>query len=752
MLAHPAKSPRTPRKILSVVNFECARLTLSGFFLLLSAIVVFGKSVEVSSAVTEALPEVRAGACAVDITPETLPVIVNGEFLSREINTVKDRLHARAIVLESGAERFAICVVDSLTIGRELLDEAKQIASDQTGIPTERMLISATHTHSAPSVMACLGTEVDWAYAWFLTRKIAEAVAGANERLQPARIGWTSVPAWGFTHCRRWIFQPAHEQMDPFGVLSARANMHPGYGNPHVVSPSGPVDPSVGIMSIETRAGAPLALLANFSMHYVGAQPLSADYFGAFASGLGRALGADPKTFVAIMSQGTCGDAQWMDYSQPRQQQPTDYAKGLIQIVAQASRNIPHHARIPIQMTESKMTLNRRMPDAARLAWARNIVATLGQRPPRTMQEVYAKEQILIAAEPKREIKLQALRVGNLGITALPVEAFALTGLKIKEQSPMEVTFHIGLANGSEGYVPPPEQHKLGGYTTWLARTASLEVAAEPKIVEEVLCLLESVSGLNRRSPGDSPSRYEDVILADRPQAFWRLNDLSGSAPRDRVGIYKAVFEDGVVFGLPGVQRSVSATSQRPEDESVFQAAGVNRAAHFASGRMKVALQELGPNYTVEFWVWNGMPHHLRPVAGWLFSRSMEGNTKAAGDHLGIAGNAPNTTPGCLLLWNGAGFERALCGSTPLSTGRWHHVVLVRDREAVRVYLDAKLEIQGDANRDSTRGAQTAFFGGRFDSVEGLEGRMDEIALYDLPLRADRVKAHFGIIECAEGR
>lgn len=316
----------------------------------------------------------------------------------------------------------------------------------------------------------------------------------------------------------------------------------------------------------------------------------------------------------------------------------------------------------------------------------------------------------------------------------------------------MEVTFHIGLANGSEGYVPPPEQHKLGGYTTWLARTASLEVAAEPKIVEEVLCLLESVSGLNRRSPGDSPSRYEDVILADRPQAFWRLNDLSGSAPRDRVGIYKAVFEDGVVFGLPGVQRSVSATSQRPEDESVFQASGVNRAAHFASGRMKVALQELGPNYTVEFWVWNGMPHHLRPVAGWLFSRSMEGNTKAAGDHLGIAGNAPNTTPGCLLLWKGAGFEHALCGSTPLSTGRWHHVVLVRDREAVRVYLDAKLEIQGDANRDSTRGAQTAFFGGRFDSVEGLEGRIDEIALYDFPLRADRVKAHFGIIECAEGR
>ena len=722
------------------------------FFLYVSVFLVPEKTAAVDFVPDKTLPEVSAGACAVDITPETLPVIVNGAFLSREVNTVKDRLHARAIVLESGTERFAICVVDSLTIGRELLDEAKQIAFERTGIPIERMLVSATHTHSAPSVMACLGTEVDWTYAWFLTRKIADAVELASQRLQPARIGWTSVPAWGFTHCRRWIFQPAHPQMDPFGERSARATMHPGYDNPHVVSPSGPVDPAVGIMSIETRAGAPLALLANFSMHYVGADPLSADYFGEFASGLGRALGADPKTFVGIMSQGTCGDAQWMDYSQPKQGQPSNYAKGLIQIVAQASRDIRYHSRIPIQMSESKITLNRRMPDVARLSWARNIVATLGRRPPNTTQEVYAREQLFVAAEPQREIKLQALRVGSLGITALPVEAFALTGLKIKEQSPLEVTFHIGLANGSEGYAPPPEQHKLGGYTTWLARTASLEVDAEPKIVEGALRLLESVSGLNRRQSSDEPSRYEDVILEDRPRALWRMNDLSGSGPREPLGIHKAVFEDGVVFGLPGVQRSGGALSQRPEGQSVFQESGVNRAAHFAGGRIKVALRDLGPNYAVEFWVWNGMPHHVRPIAGWLFSRCLDGDKNANGDHLGIAGNAPDTKSGCLLFSRGAGFENTLCGSTPLSTERWHHVVFVRDQDAVKVYLDAKLEIYAPAKLDLIRGVQTAFLGGRFDGVDGLEGRIDEVALYDFPLGAERVSVHFRVREGPEVR
>jgi hypothetical protein len=55
------------------------------------------------------------------------------------------------------------------------------------------------------------------------------------------------------------------------------------------------------------------------------------------------------------------------------------------------------------------------------------------------------------------------------------------------------------LANGAEGYIPPPEQHRLGGYTTWPARTAGLEVEAEPKIVEALLKLLEDVSGKQRR-------------------------------------------------------------------------------------------------------------------------------------------------------------------------------------------------------------------------------------------------------------
>ena len=127
---------------------------------------------------------------------------------------------------------------------------------------------------------------------------------------------------------------------------------------------------------------------------------------------------------------------------------------------------------------------------------------------PRSQPEVYAKEAIYLHDEPRRELKLQAIRIGGLGITAIPNEVFAITGLKIKMQSPFDTTMNIELANGSEGYIPPPEQHRLGGYTTWPARTAGLEVQAEPRIVAGIVSLLEQVAEKPRRSdPGaDSPT------------------------------------------------------------------------------------------------------------------------------------------------------------------------------------------------------------------------------------------------------
>ena len=91
-------------------------------------------------------------------------------------------------------------------------------------------------------------------------------------------------------------------------------------------------------------------------------------------------------------------------------------------------------------------------------------------------------------------VKLQALRIGQLGIAAIPCEVFAETGLAIKQSSPLEPSFVIELANAYHGYLPTPQQHQWGGYETWPARSSCLEIEAEPKIRRAVIELLRGVS------------------------------------------------------------------------------------------------------------------------------------------------------------------------------------------------------------------------------------------------------------------
>src|SRR5262245_16014450 len=91
-----------------------------------------------------------AAPCAQDLHPVKYPVSVDGGMQARQAKDAHDPLHARCLVLDDGATRLAIVICDSCMIPREVCDEAKALAHKLTGIPPERILIAATHTHSAP--------------------------------------------------------------------------------------------------------------------------------------------------------------------------------------------------------------------------------------------------------------------------------------------------------------------------------------------------------------------------------------------------------------------------------------------------------------------------------------------------------------------------------------------------------------------------------------------------------------------------
>ncbi len=658
----------------------------------------------------------RAGASIVDITPSTLPVRQNGGFLEGLARRVVDPLHARALVLDDGDTRLAIVVIDSCMVPVDVCDHAKKLASAESGIRPDRMLIAATHTHSAPGVMDyCLGSRADPAYTADLPPLLARAIVEAAEKLQPSELGFAVTDAPDHTNCRRWILRPDRIRNDPFGDRTVRAHMHPGYRNPDFVGPSGPIDPALSLLSVRTIDGHPIAVLANYSMHYFGmGGGLSSDYYGRFSSRIAARItkGERAPVVVGMMSQGTSGDLHWMDYSRARRSVSIDaYADGLVDLALGAYERISYRRDVSLAMAERRLTLSRRLPDAKRLAWAAKVMPDRSVRP-RNQREVYAEQAFFIDKSPTCSVPLQALRIGEVGIAAIPCEVYGITGLRIKAHSPLERTFNMELANGGAGYIPPPEQHALGGYTTWPAATAGLEIQAERKIVNTVLELLEKVAGKPRRQPVPTHGRYARAILASQPRAYFRMDEFHGPSATDSTNAGSdALWVGNVAFYLPGPDSGAFSNEQK------------NRAAHLAGGHLAAALDLPGTDATIELWFWNGLPANARDVTGTLASRGS--------DRLVITGSA-SQAPGRLALG-------PLVGRTSIALRTWNHVLFARSDDTVAVYLNgsARPEIEGRLAFDATAGSGgTVLIGGSPDGSGSLEGKIDEVAIHDRALGA----------------
>ncbi len=149
----------------------------------------------------------------------------------------------RALVLDDGRTRLAIATCDTCVIPRDLLDEAKELASRRTGIPADRMLMAATHTHTAPT-LTDLNPKVprDPEYLKLVVEGLAEGVAQAAGRTVPARIGWGVAPLPEEVNNRRWFMREELLGPNPFGRMD-RVRMNPPAGSPDLARPAGPTDP-----------------------------------------------------------------------------------------------------------------------------------------------------------------------------------------------------------------------------------------------------------------------------------------------------------------------------------------------------------------------------------------------------------------------------------------------------------------------------------------------------------------------------
>jgi neutral ceramidase len=442
----------------------------------------------------------KAGAAVTDITPKEFPMNMPGGFSANPATSAHDPLSARALVMDDGKTKFAWVVIDNLGVPKKVVAEAKELASKATGIPVENMLVSGTHTHSgvnpadeaaAPGAKLSEREAKADAYRKVMLEGVSQAIIRAHAKLQPASVGIAARPLPGEVFNRRWFLKPGKMPLNPFGEMD-KVKMNPSNSPDVLDKPAGPTDPDISVVSVIDAKRKPLALFANYSLHYVGAIPagqVSADYYGEFARLMPARLGAG-EGFVAAMSNGTSGDINNTPFATSRPpREPFEQVRIVASEAAdtawRAVRDIEKHRNdVVLGMRQRLVTLKYRKPTDEQLMNAKAILAMKDkeaiERLPRLAQH-YAAGTVAAANRPEETIDVivQAIKVGDAVICSVPFETFAETGLELKKKSPFARTLVVGLGNGRHGYLPTPAQHELGGYETWLGTNVVQKDASE---------------------------------------------------------------------------------------------------------------------------------------------------------------------------------------------------------------------------------------------------------------------------------
>ena len=455
----------------------------------------------------------KAGAATSNITPPLGTRIVGG-FAPYPAEHIHDELHARCLVLDDGETRLVLVVCDLLGLHRSVSVEARRLIEEETGIPSQNVLISATHTHSAGTALGnnryANEQELD-EYQQFVARRIADGVRRALNLLRPAEIAFTRVDVPEQVHNRRWRMREGSVPPNPFGKID-QVKTNPPARRPDLIEPVGPVDPAVSIIAVREPDGRLISAYCAYSLHYVGGSGsahVSADYFGLFCEALNRRQpdgDTDPQ-FVALLANGTSGDINNIDRLNPqssrvayqRMREVAEDVAGKVQVALDKIES--WQDRVTLDARSRELQLAWRTIEPELLEWAADVEARAPRVPGgdipvgakfATEREFvqplsYAgRIQLLAEAKGPALVPVQVLRIGDIVIGTSPCETFAEIGLEFKQRSPLPDSFMVSLAHGYIGYLPTPRHFELGGYETWPG-TNYLEPQTSVKMLDALI-------------------------------------------------------------------------------------------------------------------------------------------------------------------------------------------------------------------------------------------------------------------------
>lgn len=224
------------------------------------------------------------------------------------------------------------------------------------------------------------------------------------------------------------------------------------------------------------------------------------------------------------------------------------------------------------------------------------------------------------------------------------------------------------------------------------------------------------------------PDLFEDyatTVLADEPVWYGRLDEASGTVCRDSSGNgLNGTYGSAIALGQAG---ALSGDSDTAAD---FPADGTNGKISVAD----VAALRITDNLTIEAWVYIDSLAANRTVA-------FKGNgTNLAGPYrvfIGIAGGI------VLQRGDGATIETLSGTFGVITTGGWHHIAVTVLGTAVAFYANAVAAGTATSTVTIADAGNSLYIGGNANTAAPMDGRMDEVAVYNKALSADRILAHY---------
>jgi neutral ceramidase len=425
----------------------------------------------------EPLTTLKAGAARVDYTPAATQLPPN--FVG-----VLDPIYVRVLVLDSGGSRAALVAIDAGGIPTELYKKVSARAFKEFNIPPTQLLLSATHTHSVPFQ---LGGSIE--------DKIIDGLRTAVAKLEPASVSWgTGV---SYINVNRDIVDPA----------SNRWWEGPNY--------EGTSDKTVAVISVQSPSGKPIAVYANYAVHAVltgTLDKISGDIPGATSRYVEESLGGDA---VALWSSGAAGDQNPLFFNQTyelREIRIADYAKRGEDISNAMppggqglDRNNPRVQILMKQQEQMTQTMGQMLgeeilhvmrdslekaPVDATIRGAESTLTCPARKRTDTGRGGYPGTYV---DAPDVSIRLGALRIGDIYISAVDGEVYNAIAQRLKRESPFKHTLLSTLTDGSAptGYIPSEDAYGRNVFTVLSSRLKP--GCAEAGIVNGLLTLMRGL-------------------------------------------------------------------------------------------------------------------------------------------------------------------------------------------------------------------------------------------------------------------